>query len=106
MSNHTDTKSTDTLNLETGTSEWSELITHFARGVVIVVSAGMDLVEVASRLAADDTSALQTWLEEGLVSRASDDDARDWTARDPLFWCVVIAPWVLVQEKMSADHIH
>jgi hypothetical protein len=25
-------------------------------------------------------------------------DAEDWHARQPQFWVVVVAPWVLVQE--------
>jgi hypothetical protein len=25
-------------------------------------------------------------------------DAEDWHARQPQFWAVVVAPWVLVQE--------
>ncbi len=94
------------LNLETGVIEWSELVRHFARGVVIKVETGLDLIEVADCLAKDDTEQLQLWLENKSVSRASDDDARDWTAREPLFWCVVTAPWVLVQEKSDHMTVH
>ncbi|MBX2885694.1 MAG: DUF2288 domain-containing protein [Granulosicoccus sp.] len=90
------------LNLETGVIAWSELVRHFARGAVIRVSAHVDLIDVAECLARDDTAMLQEWLDKNLVSRASDDDARDWTVRAPEFWCVVIAPWVLVQENNAA----
>ena len=58
----------------------------------------VDLVEVAATLARDDVRALQARLDDGSVRRASDDDARDWVAREPEFRCVVVAPWVLVQE--------
>jgi len=87
------------LNLETAVIAWSELVKHFARGVVINVSAPVDLIEAASCLAQDDSKTLQGWLDSGAVSRASDDNARDWTEREPDFWCVVTAPWVLVQER-------
>ena len=87
------------LNLETAVIAWSELVRHFARGVVIHVSANVDLVEAAVCLIQDDKDTLQGWLDSGAVSRASDDNARDWTAREPDFWCVVSAPWVLVQER-------
>lgn len=87
------------LNLETGIISWTELVRHFARGVVIHVDRPLDLIEAASCLTLDDTATLQSWLDSGTVRRASDDDARDWTAREPEFWCVVTAPWVLVQEK-------
>lgn len=91
----------ESLNEETAIIAWSELVRHFARGVVINVTAELDLVETAASVANDDTEAVQSWLESGLMRRASDDDARDWTVREPDFWCVVTAPWVLVQEKQQ-----
>lgn len=90
------------LNQETGVIKWSELVRHFARGVVINVSGNLDLINAATCLIEDDAKQLEVWAEKGLVRRASDDDARDWTAREPEFWCVVTAPWVLVQEKTHA----
>jgi len=96
----------DKLNLETGIIGWGELVRHFARGVVIKVEVGRDLLEVADCLARDDTEQLKMWLDEQSVARASDDDARDWTSRAPQFWCVVTAPWVLVQEKTDQLTVH
>jgi len=90
------------LNQETGVIAWAELVRHFARGVVIHVSVQIDLIDAAVCLIEDNVTLLQTWADEGRVSRASDDDARDWTKREPEFWCVVSAPWVLVQEKTHA----
>ena len=93
---------TDRLNQETAVIAWSELVRHFARGVLIHVSVQLDLIEAAVCLIEDDAELLKKWAEEGKLRRASDDDARDWTAREPEFWCVVTAPWVLVQEKTQA----
>ena len=87
------------LNHETAVISWAELVKHFARGVVIRVGPEVDLIDAAAVLAKDDTASLQAWIDQGTVSRASDDNARDWTAREPDFWCVVTAPWVLVQER-------
>lgn len=92
----------DRLNQETGVIAWSELVRHFARGVVIHVSGDLDLIEAATCLIEDDTVQLKLWADDDKVRRASDDDARDWTRREPDFWCVVTAPWVLVQEKKHA----
>lgn len=92
----------DRLNHETGIIEWSELMRHFARGVVINVSPQLDLIDAAVCLIEDNTATFAQWADEGKLRRASDDDARDWTAREPAFWCVVSAPWVLVQEKTHA----
>ncbi len=87
------------LNLETAVISWSELVKHFARGAVIRVGNDVDLIAAAIVLAEDDAATLKEWMDRGSVDRASDDDARDWTAREPDFWCVVTAPWVLVQER-------
>lgn len=96
------------LNRETGVLAWSELVRFFARGVVIKVDQSLDLVAVGESVSADDTAAMQGWLDASLVSRASDDDARDWTERQPEFWCLVTAPWVLIQETepMRESELH
>ena len=94
------------LNQQTAKIEWSELVKHFARGVVIRVETNLDLIEVAHSMSNDDVKSMQTWLDSGAVRRASDDDARDWTKRDPVFWCVVAAPWVLVQESTHQKNLH
>ena len=91
------------LNNETAVISWSELMPHFARGMVINVGVQIDLLDAAACLAHDDTQLLQSWLDSGKLNRASDDNARDWVAREPEFWCVVTAPWVLVQEKLETD---
>jgi hypothetical protein len=96
----------ENLNRETGVISWAELIRHFARGVVIKVDPNIDLIDVAQKIASDNATELQVMLNEGTVAKASDDDARDWTRRNPDFWCVVTAPWVLVQEKTTPDKIH
>jgi len=86
------------LNLETGRLPWAELQRHFARGVVVRVAQGLDLVEVAYRFAQDDRERVAAWLDSGQVARASDLDARAWQERGAEFWAIVVAPWVLVQE--------
>lgn len=87
------------LNSETAQVEWSEMTRHFARGVLIRVDSSLDLIDVACSMSLDKKEQVSEWLTSGKVQRATDDHARDWNARDPLFWCVVTAPWVLLQEK-------
>jgi hypothetical protein len=91
------------LNAETGRLGWAELQRHFARGAVIKVTAGMDLVEVAMAIAEDNREAVAIWMEAGRIARAGTDDAIAWNDRAAQFWAVVAAPWVLVQEIIS-DH--
>ncbi|MEW5788568.1 MAG: DUF2288 domain-containing protein [Pseudomonadota bacterium] len=86
------------LNAETGKLAWPELERHFARGVVIKVLPDLDLLDVALAMARDDKASVAHWLEEGRLARADAEDARQWHAQQSLFWAVVAAPWVLIQE--------
>lgn len=88
------------LNLETAQLAWSELERHFARGSVIKVETGMDLVDAALQIAENNAATVQVWLAEGRIARAELADAEDWHARQPMFWAVVVAPWVLIQEVL------
>jgi hypothetical protein len=87
------------LHLETARINWQELETHFARGVVIRVDSELDLLEVATCFANDDKLAAEIWINEGKVEHLDMHTARDWGGRDPELWAVVVAPWVVVQER-------
>ena len=87
------------LNQQTARIAWPELERHFARGVVVQVASELDLVEVASSLANDDTVAVQQWIANGRLKHLDTDTARRWSEGDPDLWAVVVAPWVVVQER-------
>ena len=87
------------LNRETARIHWPELETHFARGVVIQVDADLDLVEVATCIANDDKGVVEAWINAGKVAHLDMSTAKDWGGRDPDLWAVVVAPWVVVQER-------
>ncbi|SMF96494.1 hypothetical protein SAMN02949497_3894 [Methylomagnum ishizawai] len=86
------------LAVEADLIPWRELQRHFARGVLVAVAPGLDLVEVAARVAADDAGVLRGWMEAGRVVRATDEHARRWEAAGQTLRAVVVAPWVLAQE--------
>lgn len=86
------------LNAETGKLAWRELERHFARGVLIKVAGDLDLVDVALAFSRDDKAAVEAWLAAGRIARATVKDAQAWHDQQSLFWAVVAAPWVLVQE--------
>lgn len=92
-------------NAQTARLGWSELARHFARGMVVKVAADMDLVAVAAAVAQDQAEQVEAWTRTGKIRRANDDDARDWHEQDSVFWAVVVAPWVLVQEIRDAPEL-
>ncbi len=83
---------------ETGKLEWHELERHFARGAVVVVNPGIDLIDVAVSMANDDKAVMEKWFDAGTVRRAEAVDAEAWVKIQPIFWVVVILPWVVIQE--------
>ena len=93
--------STEELHLQTARVNWQELEIHFARGVVIRVDSDLDLVEIATCFANDDKQAVEAWINEGKVEHLGMQQAKDWGERDAELWAVVVAPWVVVQEKKN-----
>jgi len=94
------------LSQECGVIHWNELARHFARGVVIKVDETLDLIAVGVSFAEDASDVVQDWLKQGLVKKASDDDARVWAKEETKFICIVAAPWVLVQVNPDSSSLH
>lgn len=88
----------DLLNAQTGRIAWPELARYFARGLVVCLARGEDLVAVAETLVGDEAAAIERLHEQGRLHRALDEDAVRWEKEGAEFWAVVVAPWVLVQE--------
>ena len=85
------------LNSETARISWEELQRYFARGVLIVIADGLDLPEIARKIADDDADSVRVLMEKNQIRQADDDDARKWQKNNQQFWAVVVAPWVLIQ---------
>jgi len=84
---------------ETAEIGWTQLQPFFARGALLSVEEGLDLIEVAQAVALDDHLRFAAWLTEGRVGKVSQDSALDYVQRDPELWAVVVSPWVLIQER-------
>ena len=91
---------------ETAPIRWQELQPFFARGALLWVEGGEDLVAVAQALAENDQAKVAQWMNQGLLSKLEDSRAEDLLARDPKLWAVVVAPWVLVQERAGDSILH
>lgn len=79
-------------------ASWSDLVYQFARGGLLLVTAELDLLEVASAIASDARAQVEPWLASGAVRKARDEDAQSFQ-RDPAarFQFVIVQPWVLAQ---------
>ena len=88
------------LNCETAQIAWSELLRYYASGHVIHVDADLDLVEVAARVAIDDTATVNQWMNQNRISKVNDEQAKAWVETDAQVWAVVVKPWILVQHRV------
>lgn len=87
------------LNKETSRIAWKELQTYYARGHIVRVAPELDLLTVASELAADNATLLRQWMETDQVGEISVTDAQRYYDENRELWAVVLMPWVLVQDK-------
>ena len=87
------------LNLETAQINWTEMEKYFARGVLITVSDKLDLIDVAVEFVHDNKKTIESWLADEHINRTTVEQAKHWSSTDPELWAVVIAPWILVQQR-------
>lgn len=91
------------LNRETARIAWTELARFYAQGAVVEVSCEHDLVEVAAMLAEDNSAKIASLMNSGGLTRVADQRASQWQEGQSSVWAVVVAPWVLVQDKEAGD---
>lgn len=89
-------------NQQTSKIPWQELQKFYARGVVVEVAPGTDLIAAAIAFQRDDKQKVERWLNDGCVIPVADLRALHWLQAEASLWAVVVAPWVLVQE-ISAE---
>lgn len=80
---------------------FQELQKFFAKGMMIVVSQQLDMVDVAMKIHEDDVSVIQQWMDNEQLVRAHDEHAKQWVSESAELMAVTVAPWVLVQELKS-----
>jgi len=91
------------VNLETAQIAWRDLQTFFAGGSVIYVKDGLDLVEVAFQVSADNAEQVREWVTASEIGQVIDEQALAWFEADALVWAVVARPYVFVQSGSETD---
>ena len=86
---------------ETASITWQELQPFFAKGALLWVDPGLDLVGVAESFALDQKDPIAAWLEAGKVEKVSDSRALALCEGAPQLWAVVISPWILIQDRAA-----
>lgn len=88
------------LSLHIDVAQWQWLRAHNDRGGLIIAARGLDLAEVGARLTADDTTAIQGWLEAKLLAKPSVEQIAAWDSTPSLeFSILIVSPFVLMQHR-------
>jgi hypothetical protein len=79
---------------------WEPLAPHAKRGGLLVVDSGLELAEVASAIAADDSRRVEAWLRARQLGRATAEQIESWSQKtEECFLFVIVQPYVLVQHS-------
>ncbi len=74
----------------------------FARGALLWVDPGLDLIAAAEAVAQDEGEKVAAWLAADQVAKLSETRALDIFERDQQLWAVVVSPWILIQERATS----
>ncbi|MEM1009431.1 MAG: DUF2288 domain-containing protein [Myxococcota bacterium] len=85
---------------------WDALLPHAERDILFVLDRSLDLVDVGVTMAMNQTQAIQEWMEKGQFVRPSNLQKQQWTAENPLFWMLIVQPFVLIQPMTEAERLH
>ena len=81
-------------------ADWHSLRAHLERGGLIVVADDLDVIDVGMAVADDDAATVGDWIEAEKLTRPTTEQISAWdVTRDKLFYCLIVSPYVLIQEK-------
>ncbi|MFT5137228.1 MAG: hypothetical protein ACI8XV_002265 [Arenicella sp.] len=87
------------LHEQTALIAWKELQRFFAQGVVMWVDDDCDLVEIGTFIVEDQAPKIEALVASTKLAAVSNLQAKNWFECDAILWSLVVAPFVLVQER-------
>jgi len=80
-------------------AEWEWLIPHVKRDAVILVTLGLNLLDVGVAIASDNIPQVQLWIDEQLITKPSTVELGEWNSNpQKRFQTLIVQPYVLIQE--------
>lgn len=84
---------------QVGPADWKVLKPHFLRGAIITISPDIDIIDVGVGVATDDTAKIEAWMNGGKITKPAQADADGWEKAGTEVTALVVAPFVLVQQR-------
>ncbi|MEA3545596.1 MAG: DUF2288 domain-containing protein [Thermodesulfobacteriota bacterium] len=83
--------------------DWRELKIHLQRDAIIIVSAAIDLIEVAVAVADDDKNRVEAWIAAGQLGKPTEKQLESWEQEpDNRFRMLIVQPYILIQGIVDA----
>ncbi len=80
-------------------AEWGWLIPHVQKDQVIVVTQGLDLLDVGVAIASNQVSSVEQWIDLQLIAKPSNTQIGNWNSdRTKRFHALIVQPHILIQE--------
>ncbi|MCW9049266.1 MAG: DUF2288 domain-containing protein [Deltaproteobacteria bacterium] len=82
---------------------WRELRINLQRDAIILVSANLDLIDVAAAVAGDDKAQVENWIFKGELGKPVKEQLASWeSALDKPFRMLIVQPFILLQDVTHA----
>lgn len=85
------------LNQETAKISWKELELFFAKGNLLCVSKGEDLVTTAEQIIHNEKDKIENLIKKDKITFATPEWVTQNCQPETQLWAVVVAPYVLCQ---------
>lgn len=80
---------------------YKEIEQFFARGMLVLVSGDIDIIDVALVIQSDNSNQLEKLIKQEKVIRVHDEHAIEWSQANTQLMAITAVPWLLVQEIKS-----
>lgn len=87
------------LNGETAIVAWKEIERFFAKGNVLLIEQGVDLIQCAADMSMDNEKEIGKLIKEEKIQSMPIEFVKENCKPETEFWSVVVAPYILAQLK-------
>lgn len=82
--------------------EWNWLIPHAKRDALVMVTQGLNLLDVGVAIANDNVTTVQHWIGKQLIFKPSTVQLDTWNQQPTKqFTALIVQPYVLVQDTAA-----
>ena len=78
---------------------WTDILPHAKRDAVIVVEPELDLSEVATAIAQDNTTLVRGWISQQAIAKPTAQQLTQWNDNpQKQFTVLIVQPFVVIKE--------